>query len=452
MVAPRATRAGRRFSRQRSSGIAFVLGLFFLAFLWGGGETIGSAASLSDFEQTLREQVRKLTEEINKYSSDISALQKEAKTLKRDISIIDAQIKKAELEIQARKLAIQELTEQIADKQSAIAAAEGRIAKRRADLERSIRVLNERASDSPLTALFRHSHLAGYFDELASLEQLYQSIEADIREIKALKADLETQRRDLEDEQNEQVALQQAQELQRQDALRRETDKKRILSETKGRESNFQKLVKEGREKLAVLQQQLYLLDTQGSVLTIEQARSMATRIANAVSIRPVFLLGVLTVESDLGRNVGRGTWTKDMSPKERPIFQTLMARLGLDPNQVPVSKKPWYGWGGAMGLAQFIPSTWVAYEQAISAVTGHVPPSPWNAEDAFTAAAIKLSRDGATAQTPEAERKAAQIYFAGSNWNKPAYAFYGERVMDLAGQFAEAFALADSGGNAARL
>ncbi|MBI2624403.1 lytic murein transglycosylase [Candidatus Parcubacteria bacterium] len=413
---------------------------------------VGSAASISDFEQGIREQVRQLTEEINSFKGEISNLQKEAKTLGRDISILNAQIKKAELEIKARKLAIEELNRQIEDKQAAIAVAEARIAKRKADLERSIRTLAERGNDSPITAILRHEHLAGYLDELASLEQLYQSIELDIKEIKALKADLELERAQLEEEQNAELALKQAQELQRQDALRRENDKKKLLADTKGKESNFQKLVKEGQGKLAVLQQQLYLLDTQGSVLTIEQARSMATRIANAVGIRPVFLLGVLKVESDLGRNVGRGTWRVDMSPKERPVFQELMARLGLNADQVPVSKKPWYGWGGAMGIAQFIPSTWVAYEERISAVTGHAPPSPWNAEDAFTAAAIKLSRDGATAQNPDAEWRAAQIYFAGSNWNKPAYAFYGDRVMDLAEQFAEAFALADAGKSAVRL
>lgn len=442
---------GRRRSSTGRALAALVSILLLVSVAWGRGG-VGSAASISEFEQTIREQVRQLTEEINRFKGEITNLQKEAKTLKRDISILDAQVKKAALEIQARKLAIQELGSQIEDKQAAIAAAEAKIAKRKADLERSIRTLAERGSDSPIAAILRHEHLAGYLDELASLEQLYQSIEADIKEIKALKADLEGERAELEQEQNEQVTLQQAQELQRQDALRREGEKKKLLADTKGKESNFQSLVKAGQDKLAVLQQQLYLLDTQGSVLTIEQARSMAERVANATGIRPVFLLGVLKVESDLGRNVGRGTWQKDMSPKERPIFQALMARLGLNPDQVPVSKKPWYGWGGAMGLAQFIPSTWVAYEERISAVTGHVPPSPWNAEDAFTAAAIKLSRDGATGKTPDAEWRAAQIYFAGSNWNKPAYAFYGDRVMDLAQQFADAFALADSGKRAARL
>ena len=88
------------------------------------------------------------------------------------------------------------------------------------------------------------------------------------------------------------------------------------------------------------------------------------------------------------------------------------------------------------MGPAQFIPSTWLSYRERVSEVTGNVPPSPWNIEDAFAASAIKLAAGGATAQNEEAEWKAAMLYFAGGNWNNPAYAFYGDTVEDLTSRY----------------
>ena len=122
------------------------------------------------------------------------------------------------------------------------------------------------------------------------------------------------------------------------------------------------------------------------------------------------------------------------MKPSHHAAFLDICQRLGLDPDQMPVSKKAWYGWGGAMGPAQFIPRTWVGYEKRVTAITGHNPPSPWNTEDAFVASALYLANAGATGKTYATEWKAAMIYLAGSNWDKPYLRFYGDQVMDLVG------------------
>lgn len=78
--------------------------------------------------------------------------------------------------------------------------------------------------------------------------------------------------------------------------------------------------------------------------------------------------------------------------------------------------------------------------------MTGHNPPSPWNIFDAFFATAIKLSDDGAAEKTYKAEWKAAMIYFAGRNWSKPQYRFYGDNVMDIAADYDEKLKILNSG------
>ena len=122
---------------------------------------------------------------------------------------------------------------------------------------------------------------------------------------------------------------------------------------------------------------------------------------------------------------------------RDQPIFEQLMAELGLDPDQMKVSKKPWYGWGGAMGPAQFIPSTWVQYKDRIADMTGNSPPNPWDSRTAIFATAILMMDNGADKQTRSAERLAALRYLAGwGNAGKSAYAFYGDDVMSLADKF----------------
>lgn len=121
------------------------------------------------------------------------------------------------------------------------------------------------------------------------------------------------------------------------------------------------------------------------------------------------------------------------MSKNDQAAFIVICNKLHLDPDTISVSQRPDYGWGGAIGPAQFLPSVWLSYEDRIAKLTGHHPSSPWNIEDAFTAAGLKLAQGGADARLPNAEWRAAQIYFAGHNWNNPTYYFYGDQVMELA-------------------
>ena len=122
---------------------------------------------------------------------------------------------------------------------------------------------------------------------------------------------------------------------------------------------------------------------------------------------------------------------------RDVPIFKELTAELGLDPDQMPVSKKVWYGYGGAMGPAQFIPSTWVGFKSRISELTGHNPPNPWDPEDAFTATALYSKDNGADGGTYNAEFRAAMCYLAGcKNASKKSLQFYGDDVLELAAKY----------------
>ena len=111
-----------------------------------------------------------------------------------------------------------------------------------------------------------------------------------------------------------------------------------------------------------------------------------------------------------------------------------------MDPDTQPVSAEPYYGCGGAMGIAQFMPTTWLAYRDRVSALTGNNPPSPWNPKDAFMAAAIKLTDAGAGERTEYSERKAYAIYLAGGNYNKWIYSSTLDKVIQYSASFHEQY------------
>ena len=73
-----------------------------------------------------------------------------------------------------------------------------------------------------------------------------------------------------------------------------------------------------------------------------------------------------------------------------------------------------------------------MAYEAEVARLTGHNPPDPWNIEDAFTAAALKLARGGASSKTRAGEMRAARAYIGGSpNCSRSICNHYANLVVD---------------------
>jgi len=253
----------------------------------------------------------------------------------------------------------------------------------------------------------------------------------------------------LQQQKDTETQLLRVQQLQEAQIQQEQNQKNQILTETKGQEKAYEALIAKNQQSAAQIRSALFEL-TGSAAIPFGQALQYATLAAQKTGIRPAFLLGIIAEESGLGANVGTGTYTVDMSPANVPIFLAITANLGLSPQTLPVSKRQWYGWGGAMGPAQFIPSTWALYggyvsptwqynssQDRVGGVSGDIPSSPWNPKDAFIAAALYLTDDGASAQTPSAEFEAAMCYLAGcGNAGNRSLAFYGNSVAQLASKY----------------
>ena len=390
----------------------------------------------------LEAELVQLEKEIAGFQGLIQGKQSEAQSLERDVQILDAQIKKAKLEIKARTITIGKLQEAIGDKTRHIGALETKIGREKASLAELLRRFYELDQSSLAEALLGYDNLSEFFVEADSFDAVQTAIQNSFVEIRQDKIDTEKERDDLEDRKAEEIQLKTIQELEKKRIEEREAEKKRILQITRGEESRYKKLLEERAKNAATIRSQLFILNGSPSI-PFEKALEYAIVAEKATNVRPAFLLGVIAEESNLGANVGTGNWKTDLSharcAKQRTAFQDITSRLGLNPDLVPVSKRAWYGYcGGAMGPAQFIPTTWVLYEKRISEITGNNPPSPWDPKDAFVASALLLKDNGAAARTYTAENRAALKYLAGSNWQKSAYRFYGDDVMALAAKYQE--------------
>lgn len=385
----------------------------------------------------LENQLATLQKEIDAQQQILQNKQRESVSLERDIAILNAKIDSAKLSIKARALVIENLNQDINNKEKTIAGLSTKIDRELASLADLLRKTRELDNFSVAEFALSGNDLSAFFEDLNTFQAIRASLAKSFDELRTTKTATENEKSSLEDKVKEETDLKKIQELEKKRIEQQEAEKKDILKISRGVETVYQKIIKDKEKSTAQIRAELFALRGSAAI-PFEKAYEYATRAAQKTGVRAAVILGIIAEESNLGENVGTGNWKVDMkAPRDTVPFLDICTRLGLNPDAMPVSKKPWYGYGGAMGPAQFIPSTWVLYEDRIAAETGHNPPNPWEPEDAFMATALLMADNGADKKTYAAERLAALRYLAGwANANKSAYAFYGNDVMDLATQY----------------
>lgn len=397
--------------------------------------SVSSAQTKSKAE--LQAELAQLEQQIQAQKDAVAAKQKEAASLQRDVTILDTKIKKSETEIKARDKAINLLSYDISDKQKSINALDEKIDVQKNNIVDTLKQIETKGSFSTIVATLSSNSFSDILIESKNFNDLKNSLNEAINKIKDNRVALVVAKQDLEESKNEEQAIKQQQVLIKKDIEINKKEKSTLLTVTKGQEKTYAQQLKDTEKRAAAIRAALFELNG-SSAINFGKAYDIAKNVEKVTGVRTAFLLGIITVETNLGQNVGTGNWKTDMHPtRDQPIFEKITAKLGLNPDTQPVSKKAWYGYGGAMGPAQFIPSTWVGYEDRVSKLTGNSPANPWNPYDAFMAAGLLLADSGAAKQTRAAEQRAAICYLAGcGNANKAAYQFYGTDALKYADKY----------------
>lgn len=416
------------------SGRLFVvfLGMLILSF------PIALHADTSAEQRArLEQQLAEVEEEIKQNQGQLSQKQQQRVSLERDVSIVNVKIKAAQLGIKQRDLTLQKIRDEVKDKEGNIRTLDSKIVAGQESIGQMLRE-TQQMDDLSLVELALGGSLERVFQEMADFETIQRALGKSFEDIAYSRADLSARKKALEEKQEEENDLLQLQVLQQKSLKNTEKQKQDLVTAARGQEAIYLQIIANRQQSAAQIRAALFSLRDTSKSVSFGDMYTYAKEASAKTGVRPAVILGILSEESNLGQNVGTGNWATDMHPtRDVPIFKQICEKLGLNPDSMPVSKKAWYGWGGAMGPAQFIPSTWVLYENRISSATGENPANPWSPRTAVFATAILMADNGADAGTPAAERLAALRYLAGwKNASKPAYAFYGDDVMELAAKF----------------
>lgn len=251
-------------------------------------------------------------------------------------------------------------------------------------------------------ALFKgdFSTVYGKADHVLTIEE---KIVKTIEEIKENKKQLEEEKEEIEGEKEEHEQLLAVKTAQQQQLLKEKEATQLELGEVR---TKLNKL----RSALSSFLGSSYDLDD------VVDAVKFADKVTG---VRAEFIFAMLDKETDLGRFTGGCYYSKGKNPvkehmkeADRDEFKDIMDELDYDKNDKKLSCWPGYGYGGAMGVAQFMPTTWRGYDDKIADLTGSKVANPWRLVDGVIGMALKLKAAGADSK--KNEHYAAKVYYCG--------------------------------------
>jgi membrane-bound lytic murein transglycosylase B len=427
--------------------ICFFVASFFMISI----SSIVNAQSLDCTNPDNRAQclaeLDKVEKEISELNAQLASKQKEAGSIARDKAVLEIQTQQAKLKIKTHEYSIAKLGKDIVAKESNIQLLGNSISKSKEGLAEMIVRSQELDSFSLVEILLAQEDMSGFFQDLDAYGSIQSRIQDEIAYIRKDKTESEKQKVELDEKRNEEYDSKYAVEAQKKIIEKAEAEKQRLLNLNKKEQATYQGTIAEKAAQVTKIKNALFALRDTGAI-KFEDAVAFAKKAGKAAGVRPAFILAILQQESNLGANVGScymtntetgagvrvssGAAVANVMKPTRDVqpFLAITKALGRDPFTTRVSCPFTIGYGGAMGPAQFIPSTWQIFAARVAKANGVGVANPWNASDAFTASAMYLADLGATAQTASAERNAACRYYSGRACGSSGNTFYGDQVM----------------------
>jgi peptidoglycan hydrolase CwlO-like protein len=427
--------------RNRIPFLLLASGIFLLAscFLLLSPSSAQAQNNLTPAQRAALERELERVEAAQKEAeAELAAAQNQSASLARDIAILDAKIKVAQLNIRQKTLTIESLGKDIKTKEAHIGTLEERISRGKETLAQLMRKTNEVGSYTLPEVLLAQESVTGFFEDLDQFESVETGLQETFVALRTDKAETQVERDTLDKrraaESDARYIIQQEEKSIKAD----EAEKRRLLSISRGNEATYQADLAQKRARAAQIRAQLFSL-RDSAPIPFGDAYRYAVEASRKTGVRPAFLLGIFAQESSLGADAtfgkhvgscyltdaktGMGVYAQTgnavanvMKPgRDTEPFITITKALGSDPYKTLISCPFSIGYGGAMGPAQFIASTWMLMVDRLrSGLSISGMPDPWNPAHAFMAASLYLADLGAGAQTYTAERNAACRYYSG--------------------------------------
>lgn len=398
--------------------------------------TLTNSSSESDKSYCRRELVQ-IEAQLKELLQKQKEQQQKTGTLKGDVAYLQSQIDALKTKIKSRSLAISALKVDIEEKQSTIRTLSSKITREHESLAQLLRNTNEFDNETILHLILSDESISNFYNDLESYASIKKEVKHSVDTIRGVKTETELLKQDLEKKHDAETDAKAELESAQKKVVQSETEKKQLLAISQSTEAAYQLLAAEKKARADKIRAALFPLANTNTKIDFGTALTYAKEAQKSTAIDPAFLLAVLTQESNLGANVGQCYLTNQTTGSGvgkntgtpfanvmKPMgltgrkgdvadFLRITSKLNLVWNQTPVSCPiaGIAGYGGAMGPAQFIPTTWTLFENRLKIALGY-DANPWSPRDAFMASAMYLTDLGAVGDSASAQHKAACRYY----------------------------------------
>lgn len=404
---------------------------------------------LAQSEDQLKAELAKTEKEIAEQQKILEQKKAQTAQVQGAVNQLTTQVNQVQRNIDAKNSVIREIGSDISIKDQTVSQLNTKLDRSTDVLGDIVRAKNKVDDISLVEIVFMHENMSDFFVTVEAVKDVQKSIYTLLGQIRELRGLTEEERIKLEEKQERERELKAQIEAEKSKVVVKQNEERSNLATAKAIEQTEAQKLAEKQAKAASIRSALFALRDTGN-LTFEQAQAFADAASRATGVRTAFILGILKQETNIGqflgscvitdltsasmRNVKTGTlYTDGIHPtRDLPTLQSVLGRLGRDPLNTLVSCPQSFGYGGAMGPSQFIPSTWKLYENKIAQTLGVSIADPWNAQHAIMGTALLLKDNGAVAGNPTSERNAACKYYSGRGCDatNPAVASYGNSVM----------------------
>lgn len=392
----------------------------------------------------LEAELKALEAELAQKQKELAGQKNQSSTLAGEIKRLTSQVSAKKTEISLKNKKITQLSTSIVEKETAIQSLSERIKKEKQSLAQLIRKTNEMDQETLTSFLLSSESLSTFYSDVSRYDTLKKEVKGAVDTIQEIKGVTEVKKGELEKDKSKTLD-----EKKRLEQIQRsiEADKanqNKLLSISKNKEVEYQKIIAEQQKKVGEIKARLFQLAGGAQAIRFDVALGYAKSAQAKTGVDAALVLAILTQESNLGANVGKcyltntetgestnvnsgKVYSNGMKPsRDVAPFIEITGNLGYDWKKTVVSCPiaGVAGYGGAMGPAQFIPSTWKLFEKRLAAVFGR-PSNPWNAEDAFMASSMYLADLGGAGGYSSQVKAACKYYGSGGTTCS-----YGRSVM----------------------
>ncbi len=161
--------------------------------------------------------------------------QKQTGTLKGDIDYLTSQINALKTKVKARDLKIAELRVDIKGKVLKIETLSDKINREHESLAQLLRNTNDFDNKDLIYLIFSDESLSVFYSDLESYDSIKQAIKASVDQIRGIKTETETEKKDLEKKQDAETDAKAELENAQKKVAQTEAEKKELLAISKGK-------------------------------------------------------------------------------------------------------------------------------------------------------------------------------------------------------------------------